>query len=57
MEKNRQVIPKYDQDAYKERHLVECFFNKVKNFRRLATRYDKLACTFKSFLALASIMV
>ncbi|TDL70970.1 hypothetical protein E2R58_16005 [Paenibacillus amylolyticus] len=28
---------------------MECFFNKVKNYRRLATRYDKLACTFKSF--------
>ncbi|WP_413775855.1 IS5 family transposase [Paenibacillus sp. LS1] len=55
--KNRRVTLKYDWDVYKERHLVECFFNKVKNYRRLATRYDKLACTFKSFLALASIMV
>ncbi|WP_458122930.1 IS5 family transposase [Paenibacillus sp. Z3-2] len=55
--KNRRTTLKYDQDVYKERHLVECFFNKVKNYRRLATRYDKLACTFKSFLALASIMV
>ncbi|KAA8746167.1 transposase [Paenibacillus sp. UASWS1643] len=45
------------RDVYKERHLVECFFNKVKNYRRLATRYDKLAFTFKSFLALAFIMV
>lgn len=55
--KNRRVIPKYDRDVYKERHLVECFFNKVKNYRRLAIRYDKLACTFKSFLTLASIIV
>lgn len=31
---------------YKERHLVECFFNKIKAFRRVATRYDKLATSF-----------
>ncbi|NEU24692.1 IS5 family transposase [Paenibacillus polymyxa] len=55
--KNRRVPPKYDRDIYKERHLVECFFNKVKKYRRLATRYDKLACTFKAFLTLASIVV
>ena len=28
---------------YKERHLIECFFNKLKHFRHIATRYDKLA--------------
>ncbi|OZQ56949.1 hypothetical protein CA599_31965, partial [Paenibacillus taichungensis] len=44
--KNRREIQPYDRDIYRERHLVECFFNKVKNYRRLATRYDKLACTF-----------
>ncbi|WP_434784554.1 IS5 family transposase [Paenibacillus polymyxa] len=55
--KNRRVKPKYDHDLYKERHLVECFFNKVKKYRRLATRYDKLACTFQAFLTLASILV
>lgn len=32
-----------DYWLYKERHLVECFFNKIKAFRRVATRYDKLA--------------
>lgn len=55
--KNRRKILPYDRVVYRERHLVECFFNKVKNYRRLATRYDKLACTFKPFLTLASIMV
>lgn len=55
--KNRRVNQPIDRDIYRERHLVECFFNKVKNYRRLATRYDKLACTFKAFLTLASIMV
>ncbi|MNW57617.1 Transposase DDE domain protein [compost metagenome] len=55
--KNRREQREWDNEIYKERHLIECFFNKVKNYRRLATRYDKLACTFKSFLALAAIMV
>lgn len=42
---------------YKERHSVECFFNKLKNFRRVATRYDKLISRFKSFVFLACIMI
>ena len=42
---------------YKEWHLVECFFNKLKNFRRVATRYDKLASSFAGFCCLASICV
>jgi len=42
---------------YKERHLVECFFNKLKHFRRVATRYDKLTSRFKSFAYLACVMI
>jgi len=42
---------------YKERHLVECFFSKLKNFRRVATRYDKLIDRFKSFAYLACVMI
>ncbi len=42
---------------YKERHLVECFFQKLKQFRRVATRYDKLAKRFLAFVQLACIMV
>lgn len=40
---------------YKERHLIECFFNKIKAFRRVATRYDKLASSFLAFVYIASI--
>ncbi|MGE7828305.1 transposase [Paenibacillus sp. NPDC093718] len=46
-----------DKDTNKERHLIECFFNKMKNYRRLATRYDKTASMFKAFLALISIRI
>ncbi|MEV2478984.1 IS5/IS1182 family transposase, partial [Paenibacillus larvae] len=35
----------------------ECLFNKLKHNRRLATRYDKLSCTFVAFLKLASAMI
>ncbi|MBD5098395.1 MAG: transposase [Clostridiales bacterium] len=39
----------------KERHLVECFFQKIKWFRRIATRYDKLDASFLAFVHLAAI--
>ncbi len=55
--KHRKVQRKCDWWLYKERHLVECFFNKLKHYRRLATRYDKLSCTFAAFLSLASILL
>jgi transposase len=43
--------------VYKERHLVECFFNKIKHFRRVSTRYDKLASSFLAFVYIASIFI
>ena len=42
---------------YKERHLVESFWQKIKQFRRVATRYDKLAKSFLGFVYLAAITV
>ena len=38
---------------YKERHLVEKYFLKLKAFRRIATRYDKLAATYLGFICIA----
>ena len=38
---------------YKDRNLIERFFNKIKHFRRIATRYDKLAANFLAMLKLA----
>ena len=48
---------KCDWWIYKERHVVECFFQKLKWFRRVSTRYDKLDSVFLAFVFLASIAV
>ena len=42
---------------YRARNLVERFFNKIKQCRRIATRYDKLAANYLAFIKLASIRV
>ena len=46
-----------DWRLYKERHLVEKYFLKLKGFRRIATRYDKLAFTYRGVVCLASILI
>jgi transposase len=50
---NRLRPREFDRERYKARNLVERFFNRLKQFRRLATRYDKLANRFNAFLHLA----
>ena len=47
----------YDRHAYRERHLIECLFNRLKQFRRIATRYEKLARNFLSMLNLATAYI
>ncbi len=42
---------------YKERNCIERFFNRIKQFRRIATRYDKLAITFVGTILVASILI
>ncbi len=46
----------YDKHLYKERHLVECFFAKIKVYRRISTRYDKMAVTFRAAVLIAACM-
>jgi transposase len=43
-----------DRELYRQRNLIERFFNKLKHFRRIATRYDKLARNFLAAVALAA---
>jgi transposase len=51
---NRKVPIACDFRAYKDRNRVERMFNRLKQFRRIATRYDKTAVSFLNFLALAA---
>jgi transposase len=46
-----------DKDLYKERNLAERFWRKAKEFRRVATRYEKTARNFLAFVHVASIMI
>jgi transposase len=55
--RNRKNPRDYDQDLYKERHLIECFFNKIKHFRRVFSRFDKKASIFASFVTFAAIII
>jgi transposase len=43
---NRKVQREYDKELYKARHLIENFFEKLKQYRAIATRYDKTARNF-----------
>jgi transposase len=54
---NRKTPREYDEHLYKERHLIECFFNKIKHFRRVFSRFDKRASSFMGFLAYASFVL
>ena len=47
----------FDRETYKARNLVERMFNRLKDFRRIATRYDKLARNFASAVALVAIIL
>lgn len=49
---NRTDPRSYDETAYRERNLVERFFGRIKQFRRIATRYDKLDTSYMAFLQL-----
>ena len=47
----------FDRDLYKERHLVECCFSKLKQFRRVATRYEKTARNFLAVVTIAATIL
>lgn len=55
--RNRKHLRAYDTELYKERNRIERFFNKLKQFRRVATRYDKLLANFMGFVKLAAIAI
>jgi transposase len=55
--RNRKEPICFSPYLYRARNLVERFFNKIKQCRRIATRYDKLAANYLAFIKLASIRV
>ena len=54
---NRKEPREYDKHVYKERHLVECFIGKLKQFRRVFSRFDKWAKNFMNFVRFASALI
>ena len=55
--RNRKTLRPYDSHKYKARHLIENLFARLKQFRRIATRYEKLARNFAAFITLGCILV
>jgi transposase len=55
--KSRLVQREYDRHLYRERHLIECFINKIKQYRRVFSRFDKLSKNYLGFLSFVSALV
>lgn len=51
------ILREYDEWLYRERHLVECFMNKIKHFRRVFSRFDKLDSSFLGFLHYVAVLI
>lgn len=49
--------PRFDADRYKDRNVVERSFNAIKQWRALATRYDKLAITYRAGLLIRAVVL
>ena len=54
---NRKELRDYDTELYKERNLVECYFQKLKHYRRIATRHERLGRNYFSMLLLVSTVI
>lgn len=54
--RRKPLIP-HDREAYRQRNLIERMFARLKDFRRVATRYDKLARNFLAGVLLAAIVI
>jgi len=54
---NRKTPRTYDTHVYQERHLVECFINKIKHYRRIFARFDKLDQRFLDFLHFVATLI
>lgn len=53
----RRRARRFDRRLYKQRHRVENFFQRLKRFRRIATRYDKRSTTFFAMVCFAAVLI
>ena len=54
---NRKVPIPHDQSLYRQRHRIENMFGKLKDWRRIHTRYDRCAHTFMSAICIAATVI
>lgn len=54
---NFKIKYSFDRELYKKRNIIERFFCRLKNYRRIAMRYDKLSLTFSAFVSLALFLL
>jgi len=54
---NRKEPYSYDEYLYEERYKIECFFGKIKHFRRVFSRYDKSAASYLSYVYFVSALI
>ena len=55
--KNRKIQIEYDKELYKQRHKIENMFGRIKDWRRIAMRYDRCAHTFFSAICIAATVI
>ena len=54
---NRKAPADYDRHLYRERHLVECFIDKIKHYRRIFSRFEKLDTRYLGFLHFTAALI
>ena len=54
---NRKEPRSYDEYLYRERHLVECFIGKIKHYRRIFSRFEKLDTSYLGFLQFVAALI
>lgn len=54
---DRKTLIPHDEEMYKWRHLIENFFQRLKEFRRIATRYDKTDASFAAAIYLVGVVL
>jgi transposase len=55
--KSRLAQREYDRHLYRERHLIECFINKIKHYGRVFSRFEKLSKNYLGFLSFVSALI